>query len=373
MLARIRRPVPLYWATFLFMGVSLGATGPALTDLRDRTGSDIGAIGILFVGQSAGYIVGSFAGGQLYDRFRGHRVYAGSLALVSAGLVAVPVLSSLLGLFAAFLLVGVGSAVCGVGANTLLMWELGNQSSRAMNVMHLCFGIGALSAPLFVDVGLALAMWLAAGACLALAAASLVIPAPVVRPSTGEQSTEQPRLLLALLASFFFVYVGLELGFAGWIHTYAEEIELGDTAATWLTTTFWIGFTVGRAGSAALAPYVRPKYVMAGACCGTIAASAALTIGNGATAVIWASTALFGLSAAPQFPTMMAYLERRIRVTGQATSWFIGASGFGGLIFPWLVGQWFAATGPTALPWATTILAVVTGAAFIVSNRALGG
>lgn len=373
MLATLRRPIPLYWATFLFMGVSLGATGPALTELRERTGSDIGAIGILFVGQSAGYIVGSFAGGRLYDRFRGHHIYASSLAIVALGLAGVPVLSSLPWLFLAFLLVGMGSAICGVGANTMLMWELGNNSSRAMNVMHLCFGIGALSAPLFVDVGVALAMWLAAVGCLVLAASSLLIPAPVARTSDDEQSAEQPRLLLALLASFFFVYVGLELGFSGWIHTYAEEIELGDAAATWLTTTFWIGFTLGRAGSAAVAPHIRPKYVMAFSCSGTVVATAAMTVANGTVAVIWVSTALFGLAAAPQFPTMMAYLERRIRVTGQATSWFIGASGFGGLIFPWLVGQWLGSAGPTALPWATTILAVVTAGAFLASNRALGG
>ncbi len=83
--------VRLYLVSFLIVGLSLSVLGPALTELRERSGADIGDIGVLFAGQSAGYIIGSFAGGRLYDRFDGHRVFAASLVLLGIGLALVPV------------------------------------------------------------------------------------------------------------------------------------------------------------------------------------------------------------------------------------------------------------------------------------------
>ena len=53
--------VRLYLVSFLIVGMSLSVLGPALTELRERSGADLGDIGVLFAGQSAGYIIGSFA------------------------------------------------------------------------------------------------------------------------------------------------------------------------------------------------------------------------------------------------------------------------------------------------------------------------
>lgn len=373
LLARVHRPVPLYWTTFLVVGLSLSVLGPALTELRERSGSDIGGIGILFVGQSLGYVVGSFVGGRLYDRLRGHHVFAGSLLVMAAGLVAVPSLDRIGGLFVAFWLVGVGASVCDVGANALLMWELGSENSRSMNVLHLCFGLGALSAPLFVHVGLDLAVRVAALTCVLIAGWSLTIPPPLVRPASDDHHPHQTSRLLLLLATFFLFYVGLEVGFAGWIHTYAVEIDISDAGATWLTTTFWIGFTAGRIAASAIGHRVRPKHLLIGACTATVAASALFVAADGRTAGVWSATALFGLATAPQFPVMLSYLERRIHVTGSATSWFVGGAGVGGLVFPWLIGRWFGASGAAALPWSILALSVLTVASFAVSDRVLGG
>src|SRR5580765_2839991 len=72
--ALVPRSVRLYLVSFLIVGMAMSVLGPALTDLREKSGADIGDIGILFVGQSAGYIIGSFAGGRMLDRFNSHRV-----------------------------------------------------------------------------------------------------------------------------------------------------------------------------------------------------------------------------------------------------------------------------------------------------------
>ena len=99
----------------------------------------------------------------------------------------------------------------------------------------------------------------------------------------------------------------------------------------------------------------------------------AFVVGDGRVEPVWVGSALLGLATAPQFPVMLTYLERRIHVTGYATSWFVGAAGIGGLLFPWLIGRWIDASGPAALPWSMLVLGLLTLGSFAVSNRTLGG
>ena len=94
-------PVRLYLTSFLVVGLALSVLGPALTELRERSGSDIGDIGRLFVGQSLGYIAGSVVGGRALDRFDGHRVFALSLLVLGGGLALVSMVGGLAGLFVA--------------------------------------------------------------------------------------------------------------------------------------------------------------------------------------------------------------------------------------------------------------------------------
>jgi FHS family Na+ dependent glucose MFS transporter 1 len=366
-----KMPVPIYLASFLMVGISLTFLGPALSELRDRSGSGIGGIGVLFAAQSIGYVIGSLAAGRLYDRFNGHRVFAGALLIIGFGMFLLPMFNSIGALIVVFVVIGVGSSSSDVGANLLLMWTLRANSGRAMNTLHLFFGFGALLAPLFIHLGLDLAARTATVFCVLLAIWVLATPAPVAPVSPREEHTDTTWRLLLLLATFFALYVGLEIGFSGWIKTYGEEIDLSELTATWLTTVFWVGFTVGRMLSAALAQRFRPKAILSYASALTIVASAMLILGDGSTAPLWIGTAMMGLATAPQFPVMFTYLERRIHITGAATAWFVAAAGIGGLTFPWLVGRWFDTSGAEAVMWATGILSVATTLSFIASDRAL--
>jgi fucose permease len=363
--------VRLYLASFLVVGMSLSVLGPALTDLRERSGTGLGGIGVLFVGQSLGYIAGSFTGGLAYDRLDGHRVFAGAMLLLGTALASLALLQSLPTLFAVFVLLGFGGAVADLGANTLLMWQLGPGSGRAMNLLHLCFGLGALTAPLLVHLGLAVATRVAAAGCVVMLLWALTIPAPRPAPHAREEHTEATLPLLLLLCGFFTLYVGLEVGFAGWIHTYGEEIEFGALAATWLTTTFWIGFTAGRAVASAVSERMSPTTILTASCTATLVAAGLLVVGGGRTLPVWIGTALMGVATAPQFAGMMNLAERRIHVTGAATRWFVGGAGIGGLVFPWVIGRWFDASGADALPLAMLLFGAATLGVYLVVERTL--
>ena len=367
------RPVPLYLSSFVVIGLSLTLLGPALSELRERSGSGIGEIGVLFAAQSLGYIVGALAGGRLFDRFDGHRVYAAFMALIAASLLLVPVFSSLIALFIVFVVLGATTSVIDVGANALIIWHLGSEVGRSMNLLHLCFGLGALSAPLVVGINLELATTAGAIAAGATAVWALAVPAPRAPTVDREEQTAVTNGLLFVAATFFFMYVGLEVGFAGWIHTYGEELDFSARGATWLTATFWIAFTAGRLISAAVVNFVRPKVVLIVSCLAALLVAAAMVVADGALAAVWLGAAVMGLATAPQFPVMFAYLERRVRLTGSATAWFIGAAGLGGLVFPYLIGIVFDSIGARALPLASLVLALATLGAFANVNRRFGG
>jgi fucose permease len=362
-------PAPLYLTAFLVVGLSVSILGPALSELRDRSGTGLGGIGVLFVAQAVGYIVGSLGGGAALDRVNGHRLFAVSLVVMGLALGTVPHVDALIGLTVVFGVLGLGAAVVDLGANTMLIWNRGSDVGPAMNLLHLCFGVGALSSPLLVGLGLGVAATGGAIAALLIAGWALVVPSPVAPIVKREEQTDATPGLLALAAMFFVLYVGLEVGFGGWIHTYGEEIEFSSAGATWLTAVFWIAFTAGRLLAAWLAHRVVPKTLLAGACTLALVSALLLTVGNGTAAIVWPATALFGLAVAPQFPVMFTYLERRINVTGSATSWFVCGAGLGGLVFPWAIGQWFGWSGAGAMPLATTLLAAATLAWFVLLNR----
>jgi fucose permease len=46
------------------------------------------------------------------------------------------------------------------------------------------------------------------------------------------------------------------------------------------------------------------------------------------------------------FPTLLTFAERRMKISGRVSSWFFAASGLGGMMVPWLIGQVFETVGP---------------------------
>ena len=175
-----------------------------------------------------------------------------------------------------------------------------------------------------------------------------------------------------VLGAFFTLYVGTEVGFAGWIKTYGEQIDFTDLAATWLVTVFWVGFTLGRAVAATIAHRVTPVVLLWVSCVATVVLAVVLLAADGSTVVVWVTTPVMGAVLGPQFAAMMNVAEQRIHVTGAATAWFVGGAGLGGLVFPWMIGRWLESSGATALPWAMIVFGSATLAAFVFALRALG-
>lgn len=373
-----------YLASFIAVGLALSLAGPALTYLRQRAGVTRGDIGVLFSAQSLGYLVGAVLSGRLYDRGFGHRAIAGGLVGLAASALMIPHTASVSLLSVAFGFLGAFAGCVDVGGNTLVVWySRGSGSSRLLNALHLFFGIGALLSPGLVNRSLAWSdgLGFASGllALYALGVAVIIVlhetprPAPIhVERDDCANDAQTPRRILLVIGMFFLIYVGVEVGFSGWIKTYAEGLNLpGRDAPTWLNTAFWVSFTLGRLIAVVLARRVRPGALLVASCTFTVALMVIMAATNGAPTAVWITTVLMGFAIAPQFATMIAYAEEHIALSGRATSYFVSAAGIGGLALPFLIGKLLDRSGSGAMPVTVAAAAAAATLWMLVVRREL--
>jgi fucose permease len=343
-----------YYVTFIGLGMVTASLGPTLSGLAANTGSPLNAISWLFTMRALGYLLGSFLGGRLYDRYAGHPIIAGMLGLMLFTMLTIPLISSLWLLAAIVMLLGLGEGTMDVGINTLIVWLRRANVGPYMNALHFFFGIGTVIAPLVVARAIGLtgditwAYWVLGGLLLPMIIWVARLPSP---PAESEDDSTSGLgvnyLLTGMVAFFLFLYVGAESGYSGWIDKYA--LALGhateSTAAYW-TSLFWFAFTLGRLLSLPLTVRVRPRVILWGGLFGQLICALLILFWPTSSSVLTVGIAGTGLSMAAIFPVMLTWAGRRMKITGFVTSWFFIGSSAGGMFFPWFIGQFFESSGP---------------------------
>jgi FHS family Na+ dependent glucose MFS transporter 1 len=146
---------------------------------------------------------------------------------------------------------------------------------------------------------------------------------------------------------FFFLYVGAEVSFAGWIHTYAQKQGLAEGAgAAYMTAAFWGAFTVGRLLSIPIARRFRPRTVLLVDLVGCILSVIVMLVWSESTIISLVGIIGIGLFMASIFPTTLLLAERRMVLTGFITSLFFLGSSSGAMLMPFVIGQFFERLGP---------------------------
>jgi FHS family Na+ dependent glucose MFS transporter 1 len=287
-----------------------------------------------------------------------------------AGTLLVPFLPLLWILVSVVFIIGVGQGVLDVGGNTLLVWVHGNRVGPFMNGLHFCFGLGALLAPLLVaravktSGGIRWAYLLIGMLAVPVAAYLGSLPSPPHKRSGSGRAGRNDPVLVALITFFFFLHVGGELSFGGWIYTYAERSGLADgAAAAYLTSAFWGALTLGRLLGIPIASFVSPENALVGDVAGCILGTSLVLAFPNSRALLWAGTVLTGLSVASIFPASFTFAEKNLRMSGRVTSWFLIGASMGSMFIPWFIGQLFEAKGPRVTPM---IIAVDYAAALLV-------
>lgn len=343
-----------YYAAFIGIGIMSASLGPTLSSLADQTQTTLSGISILFAARPIGYLLGSILAGRLYDRLSGHPIMALAILLSTLSMMITPMSPLLWILIVAMLAMGLAESAIDVGGNTLIVWTYGEAVGPFMNGLHFMFGVGAFLAPLIVAQamawggGLSGAYWTLAALILPAAFWLWRAPSPVARISAKAAQSERTNVtLVALIALFFFLYVGAESSFGAWVFTYAKRLGLADaTAAAYLTSAFWGALTAGRLLSIPLAARWRPRKILTVNLIGCLISVGLALLWPNSAAVIWACVLGAGLSMASTFPTLLTLAGRRMTITGQITSFFFVGASLGGMAVPWLIGQLFERIGP---------------------------
>ncbi len=365
-----------YYAAFVALGLASASLGPTLPGLAENTGSRVSEIGALFAARSLGYLAGSLVGGRLYDRVPGHPIMAAGLLLMASMMGLAPLIPELWMLATAILVLGFAEGALDVGGNTLLVWVHRDKVGPFMNALHFFFGLGALLSPLIIAQtllrggDLARAYWTLAALLLPAAIWLPRFPSPVPQETSADGSVDETNgRVLMLIVVFFFLYTGAEIAFGGWIYSYAVALRLSsDAVAAYLTSTFWGALTLGRLLAVPLAVRFPVRSVLLADCLGCLASLTILLLGSQSLAASFAGTFGVGFSMASIFPAALSLAQGRLRITGQVTGWFFVGASAGGMVLPWVIGQFFEAVGPRAtmvvllfdMTAATAVLGVLT-------------
>ncbi len=343
-----------YYAAFVALGLTAASLGPTLPGLAENTRSVLSEISFLFAARSLGYLLGSFLGGRFYDRLPGHPVMAVALFVMIGMMALVPIIPMLQLLTLILLGIGVAEGTLDVGGNTLLVWVHKSKVGPFMNGLHFFFGIGAFLSPIVIAQAVLMsgdikwAYWALALLLLPAAIWLLRLSSPPIQSvSKSDPNARTNPILVALFAVFFFLHVGAEASYGGWVFTYAVSLELTTpTTAAYLTSAFWGALTVGRLMAIPIAVRFRPRTMVFADLLGCLVSAAIILLWPGSLTALWIGTLGMGFSIASLFPTSITLAEHRMTITGKVTGWFFVGASAGGMTLPWLIGQRFESIGP---------------------------
>ena len=360
-----------YYLSFIIMGATTAASGPSLLTLAENTSSGLERISLIFIFGSLGYLIGSYFGGRAYDRIPGHKVMAGVLLILGVASTFIPISNTLGALLFFMFLSGLATGVLDVGCNILLLWTHGEKAGPFLNGLHFFFGIGSFTAPLLLARVLLTTgsinwmYWFFAITCVPIAIWLWVLPEPSHQMHSDEKKNAPIPLIPVLFCLLLFLlYVGLELGFANWVYTYALTLNLETTiTAAYLTSAFWGSFTLGRLLGVWVSTRARAQTILFIDLLGCAISTVIIMLWKDSNLALWIGTIGLGVSMASFFPTIFMLAGERMEITGTITGWFLVGSGAGSMLLPWLIGQIFAFTSPKAM---TTVLLVDIAAIMVV-------
>lgn len=362
-----------YYTAFIALGMVTASLGPTLPGLAEHTRSSVGDMSFLFTARALGYLVGSLLGGRLYDRLAGHPLMAIVLGIMAVMMACLPLVFLLWALIAALLLLGMAQGVVDVGGNTLLVWVHRSKVGPFMNALHFFFGVGSFISPLIVAWAVAVngditwAYWILALIILPVAVWFGFLPSPQVQSEhTQIQTKTHHPFLMVGIAIFLFLHVGVQIGFGGWVFTYAVTADLADkTLAAYLTAAFWGALTVGRLFSIPFASRFKPVGLLFTNLVGGLLSLIIMYLWQDSLSAFITGTIGLGFFMATIFPTTLSFSERRMTISGKVTSWFLVGASLGAMTFPWLIGQSLENNGPqTMIP---ILLGILFGKIFILT------
>ena len=337
------------YAAFVPIGIATVLLGPMLPILSARWSLNYSQAGALFTAQYMVSTVAVALSGVLVSRWGFRFAIKTGLVLMSVGvglLLAGPKLLGILCIGA----YGGGLGLAVPAANLLVAEVNPGRRSAKLNLLNFCWSAGAVACPFLVAAAakghrIPVFLGAVAGFALAVAVGIAVMPASIVEPSSNDASRKTGPAIrfmqnaVVMLGALFFLYVGVENGFGGWIASYAKSLgNLTPSQAVMSPSFFYAALMLGRwAAPLALRSIDEVRLVQGGLLVGC-AGMGGLVLSHEWWGVIL-SASVAGLGLACVYPITISLLSREFG-TGAARigSLMFFLSNIGGGLLPWVVG-----------------------------------
>jgi FHS family glucose/mannose:H+ symporter-like MFS transporter len=363
---------------FLVAGVVMTFLGPMLPALSARWSLTDEQAGYLLFAQFFSSMFGMLASAQLVQRIGYRLTFIIGLLMMASGMSLLASGPWLQGMIAVCTL-GFGHGVTTPAGNLRTGEINSHRRASALSVINAVWGIGAVSSPFLAALAqrahrIPLFLYGTAAALLMLLLAfSLARFEPDTRARSTRSSAPGDSILnhrmLPVICVLFFVYVGTEVSFGGWLASYAHRMNSATGQHPfWIPTTsfFWGALLVGRAcAPLALKFHKETAVARVGL---TLALAGGLTI-IAAHQMAWLipGAVLAGLGMASIYPISVSLLPRWFEEFTASSSSFVFASGnTGGAVLPWLVGVISTHTGSLRLGFIVPLVGVTAMLGFYV-------
>jgi fucose permease len=128
-------------------------------------------------------------------------------------------------------------------------------------------------------------------------------------------------------------------------------------------------FALGRLLAVSASRRVSVYRIVVGACTSTVVVLTFMLVARGQEWAVWVGAGLFGLAAAPQYPTMFAFVDTRAALPARATAAIVSASATGALVVPAAIGALIDRYGPSSMPAVVLVVSAGTIVGAMVVNR----
>ncbi len=336
-----------------FLALTMGSALPALSDAYQLSDS---FSGLLLSFHSAGNLLAGLVSG-LIPVYLGQKrsiILLSSLGFLGYSLITMTGVPALL--VAAFFIIGFGRGSITNFTNRQANLLSGG-SPAATNLLHACFAVGAIIAPLLFHALSTAVSWRAgifAVVLICVAVWGNLFRIRIKNDRMNRKDKTNTTLVFLknpsflILVGMMFCYLASEYAVNGWLVTYIQSREELLSALTaggmtlsafsqMMATLLWTVMLTGRLICAAIAPKVGQKKLMMFASFG-MALFYALMLRAPSVALVAVSVAGLGLCMAGICP--MIYSDAAIFTNAYplATSFLLALGSLGGIVMPTLVG-----------------------------------
>ena len=344
-------------------------------------------LGFLFSISSIGYLISSFFGGFLLERFGQKKVMLLGTLLFAVGFCIIGSAPAYIVLAIGYSATGLGSGVMEIAVNSIVPQLFTVHQSRFFNLLHGFYGTGATVAPL-VAAWLIVVLhtwrysyvWLAAMTIVLLFGVVFTFYPPPFHAQekmddkgvlqTGAPTTtpltvvlKEPLLYLLIIA--IMIYVTAEGGMANWLPTYLHAVRGFTTtdAANYLSA-FYLTFTIGRfAGSVIVHRIGSFRSIIIAALIAFVADLIPLVIAHHSAYFFIIAGFFYGII----FPTISSLASEMFpKRTATVMSLLFTFAALGSIVATWLIGVIASSINLTAGFIVMDIALLVTGLLILV-------